>query len=130
MVKELKIRSVDEVIKDAEKYWIKKIRKGEWGHWKYNPDNLTLQFDKTVGGDHSYYEVDLERCTNSAEILDWIFQVHGKPWCGNKDIADLLRAFDDLMEIVQSKVCSGGKNTKFNFRKHLIEKINPIIKKK
>jgi hypothetical protein len=125
----MEIRDVSEVIKDAEQAWIKRIQKGEWGHWKYNPDNLTLEFDKIVDGHPFNYYVDLERCTNSAQILDWIFQVKGKPWCSDEDIADLLRAFDDLMRLVQSKVCSEGKDKEFDFKKHLIEHVNPIIKK-
>jgi hypothetical protein len=95
---------------------------GKWGYWKYNPNNFTLQFSKTVGDDRSYYEVDLERCNTSAEILDWIFQVKNKMWCSDKDIADLLRAFDDLMDTVQDKVCSGGIDQPFDFKKHLLDK--------
>jgi hypothetical protein len=126
----MKIRNLREVIEDAGEDWIKVIRKGKWGHWKYNPGNLTLEFKKTVGGRYvDYYEVDLEQCKNSAQILDWIFQVKNKQWCSDKDIADLLRAFDDLAEMVQSKVCSDGIDRKFDFKKHLIEQVNPIIKK-
>jgi len=126
----MKIRNLTEVIEDAGEHWIKVIRKGKWGHWKYNPDNLTLEFKKIVGGRHvNYYEVDLEQCKNSAQILDWIFQIKEKSWCSDKDIADLLRAFNDLMQGVQSKVCSGGIDKKFDFKKYLIEQVNPIIKK-
>lgn len=129
MEDELKARDVTEVIKDAREHWIKVIRKGEWGYWKYNPDNLTLEFDKIVDGHHVNYYVDLERCKNSARVLDSIFQVKGKSWCKDEDIADFLRALDDLMQMVQSKVCSEGKDKEFDFKKHLIEQVNPIIKK-
>ena len=94
----------------------------KWGYWRYNPNNLALQFRKTIGNDYSYYEVDLERCNTSAEILDWIFQVKNKVWCSDTDIADLLRAFDDLMDTVQDKVCSGGIDQPFDFKKHLSDK--------
>ena len=129
MEDELKARDVTEVIKDAREHWIKKIRKGKWGHWRYNPDNLTLEFEKIVDGHHHSYYVDFERCNDSAQILDWIFQIKHKPWCSDEDIADLLRAFDDLMYTVQSTVCSGGINKQFDCKKYLIEQVNPIIKK-
>jgi len=127
MENKLEVRDVSEVIKAAEECWIKRIQKRKWGHWKYNPDDLTLDFKKTVGGRHFGYYVDLRRCTNSAQILDWIFQIRAKTWCTDKDIADLLRAFNDLMRSVQSKVCSGGVDKKFDFKKYLIKQINPII---
>jgi hypothetical protein len=129
MENKLAIRDVTEIIKDAKEHWIKVIRKGKWGHWKYNPDNLTLEFKKIVGGHHFNHYVDLKRLTNSARVLDCIFQRQSKLWCSDKDIADLLRAFNDLMQSVQNKVCSGGKDKEFDFKKHLIEQVNPIIKK-
>lgn len=96
--------------------------KGKWGYWEYNPNNLTLQFSKTIGDDYSEYEIDLEQCNTSAAVLDWIFQVKSKYWCSDRDIADLLRAFDDLMDTVQDKLCGGEINKPFDFKKHLLDK--------
>ncbi len=96
--------------------------KGKWGYWEYNPNNFTLKFDKTVGGDHPYYEIDLEKCNTSAEVLDWIFQVKNKNWCSDQDIADLLSAFDDLMDFVQDKLCGGEIDQPFDFKKYLLDK--------
>lgn len=129
MEEEFKVRDVAEVIKDAKEDRIKLIQKGEWGHWKYNPDNLTLEIDKVIDGHHHRYYIDFERCNNSAQILDWIFQIKHKPWCSDEDIADLLRAFDALLHTVQGRVCSGGIDHQFDCKKYLIEEVNPIIKK-
>lgn len=123
-------KSLGDFLKEAENNWAERIKKSQWGHWKYNPNNLTLAFRKRVGDDETYYEVDLERCNTSAEMLDWIFQIKNKNWCSDKDIADLLRAFDDLMDTVQDKICSGGINGRFNVKKHLLKQITPILKKK
>ena len=94
-----------------------------WGHWKYNPNNLTLEIAKKGAGSKSNpFYVNLEKCNTSAEILDWIFQIKNTQWCSDQDIADLLRAFDDLMDFVQSKVCSDGKDHTFDFKSHLLDK--------
>lgn len=93
---------------------------GKWGYWEYNPDNLTLQFSKTVGDNYTEYEIDLERCNTSTQVLDWIFQIKNKFWCSDVDIADLLRAFDDLMDSVQDKLCGSEINQPFDFKKYLL----------
>lgn len=77
----------------------------QWGNWKFQADNLTLQ--------HQLYEVDLERIHDSAEMLDWIFQVLNKPWAIEKDLADLLVALDDIFG-PQNSLCSLGKSTSIN----------------
>ena len=40
--------------------------------WVYNSENMTI----FSSNKNYYYEIDIERCTTSAEVLDWIFQVH------------------------------------------------------
>jgi len=130
MGEEMKIESLGDFLKEAESNRTERIKKSQWGYWKYNPNNLTLEIAKKGAYPKSNpYYVDLEQCNTSAEMLDWIFQLKNKTWCSDKDIADLLRAFDDLMDTVQGKVCSGGINRRFNFKKHLLKNINPILKK-
>ncbi len=43
-------------------------RKRTMKHWTYNQELLTLTHTD------SDYEIDLETCIDSAEMLDWIFQ--------------------------------------------------------
>jgi hypothetical protein len=43
----------------------------------FQKSNLTIQLR---GTQLVSYEVDLERCRNSDELLDWVFQLKGKSW--------------------------------------------------
>jgi len=82
-----------------------------WGPWKYHRDIFTLCY---APRDHHWgYEIDLERCSTSAEMLDWIFQVSNKvEWCVNReDIGQLIQALQDLM-CPQATLCSFGTNNK------------------
>jgi hypothetical protein len=91
----------------------------KWGKWVYHADNLTLEYQGERG---AWYEVDLERCNDSGEILDWLVQVLHKNWSTRADVGDLLRALDDLAGQLQSKVCAMGKNQRFSYARHLSEK--------
>jgi hypothetical protein len=71
-----------------------------WGRWEYKASNLTLVLDN----EGWEYEVDLEECNNSAEILDWIVQVSQKAFAKSSDVGDLVRALDDLADGLQDKV--------------------------
>ena len=76
-----------------------------FGGWEFYDSSLTLRRTgnaKTGGG----YEIDLETCTTSAEMLDWIFQIRNKTWGGDA-VADLVWAFEVLLH-PQASLCSGG----------------------
>lgn len=76
-----------------------------WGRWRYNPSNLCLElYDDR---DEVEYQVDLERCTTSAQTLDWICQVAEKTWADDAVIAGLVRGLDDLLH-PQATLCSFG----------------------
>ena len=62
-----------------------------WGRWRLNPDVLTLDLDD------NRYEVDLEQCLTSAQVLDWTCQVAGKTWADDQTLAGLVRAIDDIL---------------------------------
>jgi hypothetical protein len=86
-----------------------------WGCWKYHPENLTLECRDERG---FIYEVDLERCSTSAEVLDWIFQVSKKTWATADIVKDLLTAFDDLLS-PQARLCSFGRGGRIDPREIL-----------
>ena len=82
--------------------WEKPLdRDSTWGDWEYQAWNHTLLY-----APHSY-EVDLESCANSAQVLDWIVQIHSKTWATPSTVNDLIRALDDIFEI-QASFCPGG----------------------
>ena len=59
------------------------------------------------------YEIDLERCTNAAHLLDIILQVSDKPWCDRALAGELLAAVETACEEhfrdnAQGVYCPGG----------------------
>ncbi|MFI6510090.1 hypothetical protein ACIBCT_21000 [Streptosporangium sp. NPDC050855] len=76
-----------------------------WNGWRLDPNHLLLElFDSA---NHRTYEVDLERCVDSAHILDWLVQVSTKAWDEHdmaKVVDGLLRALDDILHL-QTNVC-------------------------
>lgn len=75
----------------------------DWGPWRLDPSHLTLTHDAST------YEIDLETCTSSAQVLDWVMQINTKTWGDNATIAGLVRAFDDLLH-PQANLCSSGQS--------------------
>ena len=72
-----------------------------FGSWTLDPEMLVLNHNK------HYWEIDLERCNTSAEILDWIFHMRGKGNWTDQDTLDLLEAFDAILSPMRN-FCSGG----------------------
>ena len=64
------------------------------------------------------YEVDLEECADSAQVLDWIFQIRGKAWADARTISDFLNALHDILH-PQQNLCSGGANKQIKPRDFL-----------
>jgi hypothetical protein len=91
------------------------VRHGtRWGNWTldacrlvlvYNPHGpaqYTRPYDPDLVGCYSGYEVDLERCTTSAAVLDWIFQIETHGY----DVENFVSAIADLLN-PQQTLCSG-----------------------
>ena len=74
--------------------------------WKFDPDRLVL--DLYDGEGRWIYEVDFERCSTSAEVLDWIFQVAGKTWCTDKILGGLIHMLDKILH-PQATLCGSGR---------------------
>ena len=89
-------------------------RKGKekWGHWYLNKSTAVLQLwlsHPSQNWDCMMYEVDLERCRNSAQVLDWILHIQGRfcqdyPGC----ISDFVRALNSILNL-PSNYCSYGR---------------------
>lgn len=71
-----------------------------WGPWRYDASRLVLEYYDEDG--KFGYEVDLERCNNSTEVLDWIFQLNDKAWCGHECVGHFVEAICDLLEPIRS----------------------------
>lgn len=91
-------------------------RRAEWGPWHIDRDVYVLWTQRP-----GYrYEVDLEDCTTSAEVLDWICQVAHKGWrmrtpgAGRDQIvAGLVTALDDVLD-PQAHLCSFGRSKRLS----------------
>ena len=75
--------------------------------WEYQDMANTLYLPANVAGRHPWYEIDLDRCRNSAQILDWIAQIAAKRWASAMIVADLIWALDDYLGL-QAGFCSWG----------------------
>ena len=99
----------EEVPSPADGHW--------WGPWRYNADTLALEY---YDEDGKYrYGVDLQRCNSSAEVLDWIFQLADKVWCGYECTGHLVQAIRDLLN---RDFCSGGQDRPFDAASYLRRK--------
>ncbi len=72
--------------------------------WAYDAENLTLTYRGESGHE---YEVDLETCTTSAQLLDRIFQVSNKGF--HPAAAGEFLEWLDFILNPQGTLCSGGK---------------------
>lgn len=72
------------------------------GPWKFDPGLLVITHAAQPG-----YQVDVESMSTSAEVLDWIFQLHGKPWVQPADMASFLRLLRVVLD-PQATLCSWG----------------------
>jgi hypothetical protein len=74
------------------------------GDWVYCSKTLVLRYRKGT----REYEVDLEQCLTSAELLDWIFQFARKRWVTRESVGDLVTILKLLLH-PQANLCSYGK---------------------
>lgn len=79
----------------------------------FNKSDLIIEIKHFKNGDY-HYSIDLKRCCNAAELLDWIYQLHQKEWCTPAHISEFLNMMDYLCDEyfdgnVQSQFCPSGK---------------------
>ncbi|MBD2003247.1 MULTISPECIES: hypothetical protein [Cyanophyceae] len=64
----------------------------------FQKSNLTIQIEYNGT---QWYEIDLERCNSSDDLLDWIFHIHGKNW--GHLLYTILLVLDDACEDVHGE---------------------------
>lgn len=76
--------------------------------WDFNEEALTLELYEPLpdGGRRFIYEVDLERCTTPAQVLDWIIDNTREVWEDDTRLASLVR---DLFLYLGPKACFGPR---------------------
>jgi putative alpha-1,2-mannosidase len=86
---------------------------------RFNREMLTIEVDQGRGG--AFYEIDLERCNTPAQMLDWIYQLHGKAWVTATIMYEILGAFERACRevfgtSVQGLFCPGGTNQRVDWK--------------
>lgn len=88
-----------DAVSKRDKEWPRGSR--PWGNWRYGSSARVLVHEQ------SGYEVDVENCTTSARVLDWIAQVAKKRWASAEDVGMLVYALNELL-LLQETLCSMG----------------------
>jgi hypothetical protein len=91
-----------------------------WGAWCYKESNLTLVYLDEQGNEK--YEIDLAKCADAREMLDWIMQVSHKLWCSREETGNLVAAFYELLD-PQSTVIPLRETQSFDPTAYVKEKI-------
>lgn len=68
----------------------------QWGNWSLNTGNACLEYPGQLP-DMPLYQIPVDEMTNSASILDWIFQVQEKTWASSSDVGDLVGAIESIL---------------------------------
>lgn len=86
------------------------VKAGQWGNWRFDSNHKLLIINKSLNDMPPFdiYEVDLEECNSSAQILDWIAQVSQKTWASREDIGYLVEALEEIL-CLQGSFCGRGK---------------------
>lgn len=102
-------------------------RMARWHGWRLNPKYLTLDYYDPHG--RWRYQIDLERCTTCAEILDWILQLSKKRWLPAEGLQGFINAINDLLN-PQGTLCSFGVDKGRLTKEHLDMLIDGFLKGK
>lgn len=77
------------------------------------------------------YTIGIEQLNNSAEILDFIFQVAGKRWCKSRHIKEFVDCIEEISSIyfntnAQGIICPGGEFTHIDWIKKEVKRLKLI----
>jgi hypothetical protein len=75
----------------------------DWGGWRLNPQELTLEHESVE------FWVELADCVDSAGTLDWIAHALYAHGVNDAILAGLVRALDDVLEL-QAALCPQGES--------------------
>jgi len=73
------------------------------GAVKFDRERVTIE----IQHEYSIYEIDVERIRDSAEALDWIFQIAMKRWATPEILHDLVHVIDEACRDVFGNSAQG-----------------------
>jgi len=96
------------------------------GKVRFDRDRVTIEIEHH----HGIYEIDVERMVNSANTLDWIFQIARKNWATPEILHDLVHVIDDACRecfgnTAQGVFCPSGVDKKVKWPVASPEALNP-----
>ena len=104
---------------------MKEIRNGmRWGDWQLHADSERSSYTLLLESGLHHYEVRIDEITDTAKMLDWIFQLRMKTWVTNDIMGDLLSAFLDLFA-PQTTLCGAEIGREIDARSQLRKVIAP-----
>ncbi len=115
MKKPISFLTFDQIVALAEKAEQESVERRQWGRWHLSVETLELAY---VQDQRTFYRIDLERCSTSAEVLDWIFQLRGKSWTRVIDMGHLIDALHDILD-PQANLCSWAITKKMDPKAYL-----------
>lgn len=85
----------------------------------FNEECLTL--DIYDDSNRKLYDIDLERCRNASELLDWILQINCKSWASPGIIKSILNTIEDTCSNIfesnaQGVFCPFGRLTEVDWK--------------
>ena len=94
--------------------------KTSFGKWTFDTKNgLLVFYDESIPGLH--YQIPLFEISDSAKILDLIYQIAEKTWAKSQNLYDLIQAFE---YIFGRGHCSGGIDRPFDPKELLAKRFN------
>ena len=86
----------------------------------YQEKDLTIQIFSDETKKNWLYEVDLKSCIDSAQLLDYFFQIANKTWCTPQILYDLVQEIEKAcqhkhQENAQAVFCPFGRNPKIKW---------------
>lgn len=92
-----------------------------WGSWRLDRTSLTLHLRKLHPAnsvEFSAIELDLEKLTDPAKMLNLILRLEAKVYVTPEDIVELIHALNELLHPM-SKICRDGRAGTLNVRDYV-----------
>jgi hypothetical protein len=90
------LREID--LESLPTFWYGKVssKQVRWGNWYWEKDYPYSLVYKDKHGYETYSIELLEGFSSARNLVFWLHQLLGKGWTSDRDMANLLRAFEDL----------------------------------
>jgi hypothetical protein len=85
-------------------------QRGDWGPWHLDATRRVLWIEAP-----GHYRISLDECTSSVRVLNWVAQVNGQGRTGERVMAGLVTALDDVLDL-QGRLGGWGRSRRLTRR--------------